>query len=441
VPAATEKSLPNGLRVIVATRPGLPLVATDLRIAAGSALDPADRAGLASMTADLTTRGTTTRSATQISQQIESFGASLGASAGADASSISAITRADKLREVFAVLADVAQHPAFDAEELDRAQQEALDNLTVSLRQPATVGRYAMTRRLFGDGAYGKTPSPRSIGALQRDDAAAFHASWWRPDNATLVMTGDITPEAGFALAEEMLGAWKKPAAALPAAAAAGTGTAVKPPLLIDIPQIGQAAVLMGHVGPSRTAPDYFAALVANDVLGGGYSARLNQEIRIKRGLSYGASSSLAPRQHGAPLIAAAQTRNDAVAQVVALMNGELGRLGAMPVPADELTNRKAVLIGDFGRAVETTAGLAGELSALAQFGLPLEKLQAYAADVAAVTQEQAAKAAKDYFDPATASVVVVGDAKVFRAALKSRYPRLQQLAIDRLDLDSATLE
>ncbi len=423
VPAASEKTLANGLRVIVANRPGLPLVAADLRIAAGSALDPADRAGLASMTADLTTRGTTTRSATEISQQIESLGASLGASAGADASSVSAITRADKLREVFAVLADVAQNPAFDAEELDRAQQEALDGLTVSLRQPATVGRYAMTRRLFGDGAYGKTPSPRSIGALKREDAAAFHASWWRPDNATLVMTGDITPDAGFALAEELLGSWKKPEAALPAAAAAGISAAVKAPLLIDIPQIGQAAVLMGHVGPSRTSPDYFAALVANDVLGGGYSARLNQEIRIKRGLSYGASSSIAARQHGAPVVAAAQTRNDAVAQVVDLMSGELGRLGATPVPADELVNRKAVLIGDFGRAVETTSGLAGELSALAQFGLPLAKLQTYAADVEAVTAEQAAKAAKDYFDPATASVVVVGDAKVFRAALKAKYP------------------
>jgi zinc protease len=442
VPAATEKSLSNGLRVIVANRPGLPLVAADLRIAAGGALDPAGRAGLASMTADLTTRGTTTRSATQISQQIESFGASLGASAGADASSLSAITRSDKLHDVFAILADVAQNPAFDAEELDRAQQEALDNLTVSLRQPATVGRLAMTRRLFGDGAYGKTPSPRSIAELKREDAAAFHASWWRPDNATLVMTGDITPEAGFALAEEWLGAWKKPAAAMsPAAAGASKSTAVKAPLLIDIPQIGQAAVLMGHVGPSRTSPDWFAALVANDVLGGGYSARLNQEIRIKRGLSYGASSSLAPRQLDAPLIAAAQTRNDAVAQVVDLMSGELGRLGATPVPADELTSRKAVLIGDFGRAVETTSGLASELSALAQFGLPLAKLQSYAADVAAVTPEQAAKAAKDYFDPATAAIIVVGDAKVFRAPLRARFPRLQQLAIDKLDLDSATLE
>ncbi len=440
VPAATEKTLANGLRVIVANRPGLPLIAADLRIAAGGALDPADRAGLAAMTADLATRGTTTRSATQISHAVESLGATLGAGAGADSSTVSMLTRSDKAREIFAVLADVAQNPAFQEEELERARQDTLDNLTVSLGQPSTVGRYAMVRRLFGDGAYGKTPSPRSIAAMQRADTAAFHGTWWRPDNAILVITGDVTPEAGFALAQEALGGWAKPAAPLPTAVAPTTATNVKQALLIDIPKIGQAAVLMGHVGPGRNTDDYFPALVANDVLGGGYSARLNQEIRIKRGLSYGASSSVASRKQGAPIVAAAQTRNDAVPQVVELMAAELGRLGTVAIPAAELTNRKAVLIGDFGREVETVGGLAGELSALAQFGLPLSKLQTYAADIEAVTAEQAAAVAKAHFDPATASLVVVGDAKVFGAKLKARFPQLETIAIDKLNLDSATL-
>jgi zinc protease len=441
VPAAAEKTLANGLRVIVANRPGLPLVAADLRIAAGAAIDPADRAGLAAMTASLATRGTATRSATEISRQVESLGASLGAAADADSTSLSLVTRADKAREVFTVLADVVQNPAFQQDELDRAQQETLDNLTVSLQQPANVGRYAMTRRLFGDGAYGKTPSPRSIEAMKREDSIAFHGSWWRPDNALLVITGDILPEAGFALAEEMLGTWKKPATPLPGPAATTAATVSKMPLVIDMPKIGQAAVLMGHVGPGRNADDFFATLVVNDVLGGGYSARLNQEIRIKRGLSYGASSRIAARKQGAPIIAAAQTRNDAVPQVVELMAAELGRLGAVAIPAAELASRKAVLIGDFGREVETTGGLAAELSALAQFGLPLSKLQTYAADIAAVTAEQAAAAARAYFDPATASLVVVGDAKVFGARLKAKFPQLQQLALDKLNLDSATLQ
>jgi zinc protease len=441
IPPATEKTLANGLRVIVAQRPGLPLVAADLRFSAGSAQDPADRAGLATMTANLATRGTATRSATDIARQIESLGASLGASAGADASSVSAATRADKAAQVFAVMADVAEHPAFKVEELARAKQEALDGLLVSLRQPNAVGGYAMTRRLFGAGPYGKTPSPKSIGALGEADATQFHATHWRPDNAVLVIAGDITPAAGFTLAEEVFGKWSRPAASLPPPAEAPSRRAPQPPLVIDMPKIGQAAVLLGRVGPSRLAPDYFPALLANNVLGGGYSARLNAEIRIRRGLSYGAGSGLASRRLDAPIVASAQTRNDAVPQVVELMSAELRRLGSEPIPDSELASRKAVLIGGFGRSVETTGGLAGQLSSLAQFGLPLDNLQRYAASISAVTAEQVAAAARTHFDPAAASLVVVGDASVFGSALKARYPRTERVTIDSLNLDSATLQ
>jgi zinc protease len=441
IPAATEKTLPNGLRVIVANRPGLPLIAADLSIAAGGALDPSGRAGLASLTADLTTRGTATRSATDISREVESLGATLNAGSGTDTSSLSILTVTDKATQVFAVMADVAMHPAFKEEELQRARQETLDNLTVSLRQPGTVGLYALTRRLYGDGPYGKTPSPKSIKTLQREDAAAFHASWWRPDNALLVISGDVTPDAGFKLAEAAFGSWTRPPTPLPAQPASATAATAQPPLVVNIPQLGQAAVLMGRIGPSRTAADYFPTLVANDVLGGGYSARLNAEIRIKRGLSYGARSDLPSRRYGAPILARAQTRNDAVPQVVELLGGELARLGASTIPGDELGNRKAVLIGDFGRSVETVGGLAGQLSELAQFGLPLTKLQSYAQDIEAVTAEQATAAAKAHFDPAAASLVVVGDAAVFGSKLKAKYPQLETIAIDKLNLDSATLK
>jgi zinc protease len=334
----------------------------------------------------------------------------------------------------------VAANPAFKEEELERARQEALDGLTVSLRQPNAVGGFAMTRRLFGDGPYGKTPSPKSIAALTREDAARFHQERWRPDNAVLVIAGDIAPAAGFALADQAFGGWKKPEAPLSAPAAASAATVAQAPLIIDIPKIGQAAVLMGRVGPSRLAPDYFATLLANNVLGGGYSSRLNAEIRIRRGLSYGAGSGLASRKLDAPIIASAQTRNDAVPQVVELMRAELARLGSEPIAAAELDSRKAVLIGSFGRSVETTGGLAGQLSSLAQFGLPLDNLQRYAADVAAVTAEQAGAAAKAHFDPASAALVVVGDAAVFGPGMRTKYPQAERLAIEKLNLDSATL-
>jgi zinc protease len=180
---------------------------------------------------------------------------------------------------------------------------------------------------------------------------------------------------------------------------------------------------------------------VANNVLGGGYSARLNAEIRIKRGLSYGANASLSARKQTAPIIAAAQTRNDAVPEVVDLMLSEFARLGAEPIPEKELGARKAVIIGGFGRSVETTAGLAGQYSSLAQFGLSLDKLQTYSDEINAVTAEQAAAAARTHFDPANATVVIVGDAAQFWDKVKDKRAGMERLAVSKLNLDSPTLK
>lgn len=440
VPGASEKTLANGLRVIVARKPGLPLVSASLRISAGSALDPAGKAGLASMTADLTTRGTKTRSATQIATEIESLGANIGAGSGPDATDVSISGRSDKAKEAFAILADVVQNPAFAQEELDRARQETLDGLRLALGQPRSVGSLAMNRALYGAGPYGGTATEKSITSLKQPELVAFHDANWRPDAAVLVIAGDITPEDGFALAESALGGWAKPATPL-GAQPTQPGAGAPRSITIDMPQIGQAAVLLGRTGPSRLDADYFPTVVANNVLGGGYSARLNSEIRIKRGLSYGANSGFGGRKLPSPIIAAAQTRNDAVPQVVDLMLSEFARLGSAPIPDAELNARKAVLIGGFGRSVETTSGLAGQYSALAQFGLPLEKLQTYSADINAVTAEQAATAAKTHFDPAKATLVVVGDAEKFWKDVKDKREGMERLPIKQLNLDSATLK
>lgn len=441
VPAAVEKTLPNGLRVVVAQKPGLPLISASLRISAGGSLDPVGKSGLAALTADLTTRGTTTRSATEIASQIESLGAAIGASAGPDASDVSITTRTDQAARAFAIMADVVRNPAFDQEELDRAKQETLDGLMVSMRQPSTVGSRTMSRALFGAAPYGNITTAQTVEALTTADLSAFHKSAWRPDQAVLVIAGDVTAEEGFRLAETALGGWAKPATA-PIAAATTTTTFPAPrAVAVDIPQAGQAAVLLGRVGPSRLSPDYVQTVVANAVLGVGYSSRLNSEIRIKRGLSYGAGSSLAARKTDAPIIGSAQTRNDAVPQVVDLMQSEFARLGNEPIGEKELAARKAFIIGGFGRSVETTSGLAGQYSALAQFGVPLEKLQTYSSEIGAVTAAQAGEAARKFYDPAKATLVVVGDAAKFWEQIEGKRPGMERIVIDQLQLNSPTLK
>jgi zinc protease len=440
IPDTAQRTLANGMRVIVAPNRALPLISADLRVASGGAADPQGRAGLASMTSDLLTRGTSTRSATEIASAIESLGAAIGASSTPDSSAVSMQTRSDRADDAFTVFADVARNPAFAQEELDRARQQALDGLQVALSQPGSIAGMAMTRAIYGTAPYGAVASPTSLTAITRDDMANYHRTYWRPDNAVLVITGDVSTQEGFALAERFFGNWARPASPMPARPDATASAPAPRTIVVDLPETGQAAVAMGLRGVARTDADYFPLLVANNVLGGGYAARLNTEIRIRRGLSYGASSSLSARMAPGPIVAQAQTRNDAAVQVYELIAAEIERIGDELVPEAELTARKAVLIGSFGRSVETTAGLAGQISTLALYGLPPERLGTYVSDVTAVTPQQAQTAAERYFDPARADLVVVGDAQHFYDGLRRVRPNAERIPVSELNLDSETL-
>jgi zinc protease len=441
LPTPVEKTLANGLRVIVASKPGLPIVSVDLRVLSGGTADPVGRAGTASMVASLVTKGTPTRSATLIAQQVESLGASLAADAGMDSASLSLVALSSRIDDGMAIAADVARNPAFAQEEIDRQRQQVLDELAVSLKQPGTLARLAMTRVLFADAPYGRVTSPTSVAAISRQDLVAAHAAQWRPDNAVLVIAGDVGADEGVALAERHFGSWTKPATPLPVRGDAAGSAPAPRTVVVDLAGSGQAAVAFGMRGVARTEAGFFPLLVTNAVLGGGYSARLNQEIRIKRGLSYGASSGFAPRLSTGPIVAAAQTKNTTAIDVVGLMETEFRRLGSTDVTPEELAARASSLIGGFGRNVETAGGLSSELSELAAFGLPLDRLQTYVADVAAVTPAQVKATAASVFDPARASVVVAGDGKVFFNALKAKRPQTERIPADKLNLDSPGLQ
>jgi zinc protease len=444
MPAFSEKTLSNGLRVIVAPDHSLPLVAGGMQIMAGATSDPAQATGSAKLTAALVTEGAGKRSATQIAQSIEALGAELSADAGWDTSAVQLNVRSDRLKEALPIFGDVVMAPTFASEEVDRQRQQALDDLTVSLRSPGTLAGIAANRVIYGAAPYGRmsTGTPKSLASIDSPQLKAFHDKWWRPDNAVLVLAGDISAEQGFALAEQQFGGWKKPKNELPAKPQADPVAANKPRVVVvDRPDSGQAAVTTAQRGISRRDPQYYPAIVANSILGGGYSSRLNQEIRIKRGLSYGASSAVAARVGAGPISASTQTKNVSAPEVVELMLGELKRLGSQTPAEAELTARKAVLIGTFGRETETNEGLAGELADLVAYGLPLDALQDYVPEVQAVTAQQVQAVGKALFSPESVNVIVAGDSKEFLDALKTKHPDLEVIKADALDLDSPTLK
>lgn len=442
VTTPAERTLPNGLRVIVSPDRDLPLVSAVLTFEAGGAADPAGRAGLANMTATLVTKGTRTRSASEIAQGIEALGGELGAGAGYDGSSLALTVKSDQLAPAMAIFADVARNPAFAAEELERERRQALDNLEVAMSDPAELAAFAAARVVYGGAGYGAPlgGAPASLKAITPADVQAYHQGVWRPDNATLILTGDITAEQGFAMAERMFGDWRGAGAAtrVPAVRPAATGPRV---IVIDLPDSGQAAVAVTRPGLSRSDPSYYPALVGNNVLGGGYSARLNQEIRIKRGLSYGARSNMAFRRDPGPLVITTQTKNESALEVVEIIMAELERLGAEPLGATELAARQAVLIGGFGRSLETTEDYAGLLSNLTLYQVDLNEVGRYVSRVQAVTPEQVRAVAAEAFDPDEASIVVAGDAKIFLEALRAKYPDVEVIRASEMNLDSPTLK
>lgn len=440
IPAIAERTLDNGLRVIVAPQRNVPLVSAELRIAAGSAADPAQRAGTAALTADLVTKGTTTRPATRISSEVESLGASLTSSAGTDFSQVALQSRADRADAAFGIFSDVVVNPVFAEAELTRSRQQFLNNLAVALRQPGGIASLLVSRAIYGDAPYGMVASPRSLGAIGRDDVAAFHRAAWRPDNAVLVISGDVTPEAGFALAQRHFGGWRRPAGPAWTAPDANAWAPAPRTIVVDLPQTGQAAVMVAARGAPRRADDYLDTLLANAVLGGGSAGRLNLEIRERRGLSYGAFSQYAVRGAPAPVVAQAQTRNDAAVQVAGLIDAEFARLRDTLTSAEELDARRAGLIGAFGRSVETTAGMAGQLATLALYGLPPQGLNSLVADLGRITPEQVRAAARRHFDPAHLDLVVVGDARLFYDDLVRVHPNAERIGVADLNLDREAL-
>lgn len=441
IPTASESKLANGMRLIVVEKRDLPIVTATVVAPAGGTRDPAGKAGTASLAAALLTKGTTTRSAEQIAQQIESLGGSIGAGADWDAAFATVTVKADQVEPALTVLADVARNPAFAQEELDRARKQTVDGVSVQLKDPAALAGIAASRAVFGNRAYGNLLSgtPTSLPRITRDDIASAYARAWSPDQSALLVVGDISAKDATALAQKLFGDWKPGNVTY---IAAPVTAAPKPRVIVvDLPEAGQAGVVVARPGIARTDKDFYAAQVANATLGVGFTSRLNREIRIKRGLAYGAGSSVDARRQPGIVTASTQTKNPSAPEVVKLIAEEMAKLGTAPVPAAELDSRKAVLIGGFGRRIERTDGIAGALADYVADGVPLGTLQSYIPSIQGVDPAAVQAAAKRVLDPASASIVVVGDAKTFVDELRKTYPQLEVIPASALNLDSATLK
>jgi zinc protease len=342
-----------------------------------------------------------------------------------------------------AIMADVALNPVFKQEELDLLKSQSLDELKFNLTQPGFLATYVSSKYSFDEHPSGGTPA--SLEALSRKDVQDFYARSFVPNNAVLIMTGDVSLSKAASLAENLFGKWaegKVETANAKTAASDAKKDIVRRMLVVDLPKSGQASVNyfkpIASVG--RNSREYYTASVLNSLLGGGYSSRLNQEIRIKRGLSYGAGSSFTWRNANTNFGTRTQTKNESAAEVAELVIAELKRLAESNAADVELNPRKLVLTGGFGRNLETTGGLTGALADLYSFGIPTSELNKYMASVSAVGPATVKDfAASNLFG---GDMVIVGDYAVFKEDLAKRFPnmKIDVVKVDELNIESPTL-
>jgi len=445
LPTPDERILPNGLRVIAFAQRsgpkalGVPLITAQLIVRGGGSSETEAEAGLCALTAALLTTGTTKATALEIAQQVDALGARLDASSGFDASVVSVSATTPVFREAFALFRDL-QQPVFAVAEVDRVRTKTIGDLGLTYSNPSALARLVANRVAYGGSPYGHplAGTAETLATLTRDKIAAFHERWYRPDNAVLVIGGDIVPADAFALAGAVFGDWLPPSSGLPDYLPRPAPPAAPKVIVIDKPDAGRTAIVAGRVAIARNSPDYYAGTVATAVLSG-YSGRLNQEIRVKRGLSYGAGAQLVTRREPGMFLASTLVDHTKVAEAVGVVLRTLSGLAHVPVDAAELAPRRETVTGAFHRAIETLDGIAATLGELALYDVPLADLQQYVARIAAIGPADVQRFARMHI-AADPFIVLVGNAKNFGAAIRAAHPDAAFIAYDRLNLNRIDL-
>ncbi|HZZ84578.1 MAG TPA: pitrilysin family protein [Anaeromyxobacteraceae bacterium] len=415
LPAVLEERLDNGLELVLARREGVPLCAVRLLVRAGSALDPANRHGLAHLVSQAARRGTARRSGREVDEEVEGLGAELGAGADEDASYVGLSAPSEFLPQLLDVVADVTANPAFPATELSRIRRREVAGLAHLLDEPGAVADRAAVAAVFGKHPYGHPVDGRArhLSACTRADVAGFHRRWFGPRNATLVVVGDLDPSAARALARRKLGRWRSPAA--PPPAQPPVAEPAREVLLVDRPDASQTQVRVAVPAFQRASPEYFPGVVANAVFGGGFTSRLMEAVRVNRGLSYGVRSRFAASRSGGFFYMSSFTKNETAAELVDVLLTEAARFRDGGPSEEELLRTQSYLCGLYPLALETHDQVADKLTELKLYGLEQEEVTHYRERVRAVTPGDCVAVARRHFPVERGVVVAVGPAKLLR--------------------------
>ena len=423
-PQISTRELSHGLKIVVLEQHELPLVDVILQVRSGGESDASGKMGTAALVAAMLTEGTTNRTALQIADQAAYLGIQLNASSGWEQSNISLHAPTAQLDSALALFSDVALRPSFPTADLERVRKVRLTSLQqLRDRAPAIADR-AFASAVFGDQhPYGRplAGTEGSLASISRDEVQRFYTTYYRPNNATLLVVGDVRPDDVERRARELFGAWTRGTVPTPPTTppSGAKGTRV---IIVDKPGAAQTSFRVGGVGAPRSTSDYFPLQVMNTILGGSYTSRLNNNLRETHGYTYGAGSGFGLRRSAGPFIASAEV---VTAKTDSALVEFLKELRAIrdTVPSDELAKAKRYLQLGLPGNLETTQGIASEFLPLIAYGVPLDFFASAVQRYGAVTQADVQRVARQYVDPDKLTVVLVGDRKVIEPGVRALKP------------------
>ena len=421
LPPIITRELPNGLKLLIVEQHELPLADFVLLVGSGSTADPAGKPGIANLTSAMLREGTTTRKSLEIADQIAFLGINLSPISSWESSTLSLHTPTAQLDSALALFADVALHPSFPANEFERIRKNRLTELLQLRDQGPAIANIAFPAIIYGSAHPYGAPSigtETSVKSLTSADLQSFYQTNFKPNNATLIIVGDVSPAQIEQKINSLFGGWQRGDVA-PLNYGEPPKSSTTTVYLIDKPGAAQSSFRIGAVGVPRSTKDYFALTVMNTILGGSFTSRLNQNLRESRGYTYGASSRFDMRRAAGPFLASAEIvtakSDSALLEFMKELNGI-----RQSVPAGELSRAKRYLQLQLPGNFETTQQIAAALVPVALYGLPLDYFNNYVQNIEGITQADVARVAQQYINPGSLAVVIVGDRKTIEPGLKS---------------------
>ena len=421
LPPIEKSKLSNGLEVWIVPQKELPIVSMDLVIKSGGTFEPAEKSGITQMTATLLDDGTKTRSALDIANQLQAIGANINAGSDWDSTDVSMSTLTKNLDTALDIYSDVIVNPTFPEAEIENVRRSALGGFLQRRSNANAISNVVYSKILYGSHPYGRQLSgtENTIKRLTRNDLVGYYEANYRPNNAVLIVVGDVDAKTLNPKLEKAFANWK------PGSVSGGELPNVQPMqkatiYLVDKPGAAQSVLSIGQVGVDRSSPDYFPLQVMNSILGGQFTSRVNLNLREDKGYTYGARSGFSYRRGAGPFSASAGVQTAVTKESVSEFLKELnGIRGAIPISDKELEYSKQALIRRFPSGFETVGQISNQLSNLVVYGLPDTYFNDYITKVNAVTLADVNRVANKYLTPDKMAIVVVGDRKIVEPGLK----------------------